>query len=91
MSDDRCEHGRVVFTRTCEAIRCFECEPVTREEFDEQEAEIERLRGLTERAEKTHLHPDLIGCPWCGARREGKNPEPHAAGCPAFTPDGTVR
>ena len=54
-------------------------------------AEIRRLRGLTERAEKTHLHPDLIGCPWCGARREGKNPEPHAAGCPAFTPDGAAR
>ena len=53
-------------------------------------AEIRRMKGLMARAEKTRLAPDTIGCPWCGARREGRAPEAHV-GCPAFTPDGAVR
>ncbi len=28
MSDTRCDHDRVTFSRTCEIRRCYDCEPL---------------------------------------------------------------
>ncbi len=32
MSDDRCRHDRITFSRRCEIFRCYECEPLSHED-----------------------------------------------------------
>lgn len=58
-------------------------------------AEVDRLRALVKAGERAigNYAMDPF-CPWCGATRcdyDKSAHEPHAADCPAFTPDGVVR
>lgn len=54
-------------------------------------AEVRRLKGLVKVAEWSDYFEVPGGdegvCPWCQRMKHAG----HAAGCPAFTPDGAVR
>lgn len=61
-------------------------------------AEVRRLRGLIKQAETAAGHYEPYNsvsdghCPWCDAFGGWSIPtKPHKPGCPAFTPDGSVR
>jgi hypothetical protein len=66
LSEDRCRHGRVVFTRNCETFRCFECEPLRSDEID-----FDLLKNLTpcDECGIVFKDKDAYGEHLCGGRQ----------------------
>lgn len=94
-----CPHGWDLREQFC--VACASPEELRdkvdalQERIEEDGEEIARLRGVIAQVEEGGQGEAPGHCHWCGAYRATKHSlsptTPHAADCPAFTPDGAVR